>query len=193
MKKVAICHAQLGPKKTDKFERCVQHVKKQHGMTENINRNLEKTLLEEQNKNKNLLKEFNEIKQKFNRVVDQIEETNILNAQLLYKNQALCNTSLNERQKIKFVDAISKAISVEEAKNIYETLLTTVGSLNLFEKHNKTVFSNNIKNNGPNSLREAMEIKNTNSLFVNRNKQELGSSIDPQIDRLKALAGIRKK
>ena len=38
----AICHAQLGKKKTDKFERCVKKVKAKHGLKEML-----ETLLEE--------------------------------------------------------------------------------------------------------------------------------------------------
>lgn len=197
----AICSASTGREDKTKYERCVQDVKKQHGIKQenivsNINENKtnkQNTLLlnenkELKNKNKELIREFNEIKQKFNKVIEQIEDTNILNTQLLYKNQALCNTSLNERQKVKFVDAISKATSVEQVKTVYETLITTVGSFGVFDKHSNK-FSNH---HNPQSLREAAEVKNINSLFVNRNKQELVSS-DPQIDRMKALAGIVKK
>ena len=46
---------------------------------------------------------------------------NVSNAKLLYINQALENASLNERQKRKIVEAISKAETVQEAKIVFET------------------------------------------------------------------------
>jgi hypothetical protein len=43
----AICHAQLGKEKTDKFERCVMKIKAKHGIKEMVNRYLNKRDLRE--------------------------------------------------------------------------------------------------------------------------------------------------
>ena len=51
---------------------------------------------------------------------ENLQEVNISNARLLYTNRVLRNTSLNERQKTKIAEAISRAGSVAEAKTIYE-------------------------------------------------------------------------
>jgi len=72
-------------------------------------------------KSKKLIKTIFVLKEK-------LEEVNLSNAKLLYSNQALSSASLNERQKLKVVDSIQKADSVEEAKVIFETLQSAVGS-----------------------------------------------------------------
>ena len=59
---------------------------------------------------------------------DHVDGVNVQNARLLYTNQVLTSDSLNERQKNQIVEAISKADSVDEAKTIYETLQSAVGS-----------------------------------------------------------------
>jgi len=59
---------------------------------------------------------------------DKLEESNLTNAKLLYQNKALTDDSLNERQKNKLVEAVSNAETIEEAKVIFETLQSTVGS-----------------------------------------------------------------
>ena len=89
-------------------------------LTEKLNK-----LLEQHNE---LLEENNKVKQAALQISKHLEETNILNAKLFYKNQALSSDSLNERQKNKIVEAISKAGSVDEAKMVYETLCNAVGS-----------------------------------------------------------------
>ncbi len=59
---------------------------------------------------------------------ERVEQTLLENAKLLYMNQALNSASLNERQKSKVVESIRKADSVEEAKVIFETLQSAVGT-----------------------------------------------------------------
>lgn len=104
-----------------------------------------------------------------------LEETNLTNARLLYANRILGSSSLNERQKNKIVESISKAGSVKEAKVIYETLQDTVGS--------------SPDRRGPQSLREAVtKPSSIMSLRENRNRQKS----DPQAERMQILAGIKK-
>jgi predicted nuclease with TOPRIM domain len=123
----------------------------------------ENNQLKEQNKN-------------YDNVVVQLKEAassvNISNARLLYTNRVLRNTSLNERQKDKIVEAISGAGSVTEAKMIYETLQSTVEST---------------PSRAPQSLNEAI---GRNRASVIRASREKSTTSDPWSDRMKKLAGI---
>ena len=102
-----------------------------------------------------------------------LTETHTANARLLYTNKVLTNTSLNERQKIKIVEALSKASSVEEAKIIFETLQSAVGT------------SANVKQ--PQSLSEAVTKSSSTYLPKTVIKEEKSS---PAADRWKILAGL---
>ena len=101
---------------------------------------------------------------------DKLEEVNLSNAKLLYTNDVLNSTSLNERQKNKIVEAISNTKTVEETKVIYETLQSAVGST---------------QKSKPQSLSEAVS-KPAMSL-PSRGKKKAPS---PGYDRMKVLAGI---
>jgi biotin synthase-related radical SAM superfamily protein len=79
---------------------------------------------------------------------------------------------LNERQKETIVEAISNAGSVTEAKTIYDTLQSTVRST---------------PKRSPQSLSEAI---NRPSSVIRATRQESTSS-DPNLDRMKRLAGIK--
>ena len=107
---------------------------------------------------------------------ERLEKVNLSNARLLYTNRVLNSTSLNERQKIKIVESISNADSVEEAKVIYETLQSAVGS------------SRNSKS--PQSLREVVE-KPSPTLPRSIARREAHSVQNPHFDRMRALAGIK--
>jgi len=85
----------------------------------------------------------------------------------------LSSASLNERQKSKIVEAISKSESVEEAKVIFETLQSATGS----------------RKRQPKSLSEVVSRPSTT--LPRRQKRETVS--DPVSSRWKALAGIDKK
>lgn len=104
-------------------------------------------------------------------------ELNLTNARLFYKNQVLCNNSLNERQKIKIVESISKVGSVDEVKVLYETLIDSV-SLS-----DKTL--------GPKSLREA--VQNKDALIYNRKLQTQTNNSNPVYNRMQELARYCKK
>ena len=64
----------------------------------------------------------------FNTLQEKLETMNVSNAKLLYINQALENASLNERQKRKIVEAISKADTVQEAKIVFDTMSDAVST-----------------------------------------------------------------
>ena len=102
---------------------------------------------------------------------DHVDNVNLQNARLLYTNQVLTSDSLNERQKNKIVEAISKAGSVDEAKTIFETLQSAVGA-----KSTK---------GAPKSLREVVEKPSTT--FSRRREAKVQN---PAFDRMRALAGI---
>ena len=102
---------------------------------------------------------------------ENVQDVNLSNARLLYTNRTLGNTSLNERQKQRIVEAISKAGSVEEAKTIHETLQSTVSAS---------------PKRGPQSLSEA--INRPTSVIRASRKEE--PKADPFTARMRKLAGI---
>ena len=108
-------------------------------------------------------------------------KVNLSNAKLLYTNRVLNSDSLNERQKKKIVEAISKVGSVEEAKTIFETLRSTVAS-----NSGNTV--------GKNTLSEAANRNRSSVPFMSRRKVVTESTRhDPALERMQRLAGITKK
>ena len=106
---------------------------------------------------------------------DKLEESNLLNAKLLYTNKVLTNNSLNERQKAKFAEALSKSENVEETRVIYETLQSAVGSTNKKQ---------------PQSLSEA--VSRGSSTTLPRRKSETKND-SPAKNRWQLLAGINTK
>ena len=125
------------------------------------------------NENKKLKAHNKKLNETLNKLHDALKETHTANARLLYTNKVLTNTSLNERQKIKIVEALSKASSVEEAKIIFETLQSAVGT------------SANVKQ--PQSLSEAVT-RNSSTYLPTSNTKE--NKVSPVTDRWKILAGI---
>jgi hypothetical protein len=105
---------------------------------------------------------------------ENLYDVNLSNARLLYTNRVLRNSSLNERQKDKIVEAISGAGSVTEAKTIYETLQSTVEAK---------------PKRSPQSLSEA--ISNRTSVLTASRKETKATSQDPFADRMRRLAGIK--
>jgi hypothetical protein len=56
----------------------------------------------------------------------QLNEVNLLNAKLIYVNRIFKANSLNEGQKVNVVNSFDKATTLNEAKNVYEILKTTI-------------------------------------------------------------------
>ncbi len=123
--------------------------------------------------NKQLKGSLEKHKQATNELREGLHDVNLSNARLLYTNRVLRNTSLNERQKTKIVDAISQAGSVTEAKTIYQTLESTVESTPV---------------RGPQSLSEAIGRRSTSVIRASRKES---TPSDPVADRMKRLAGIK--
>ena len=124
---------------------------------------------------KNLTQENHKYKGALVTLKEKLDEVNLMNAKLHYTNRVLNSPSLNERQREKIVESISKADSMEEAKVIYETLQSAVGS--------------NSKRRRPKSLSEAIT-KHSSLLVSRRESKTLGN--DPQLQRMRRLAGIKE-
>jgi predicted nuclease with TOPRIM domain len=123
--------------------------------------------------NKQLTGQNSQYKQAVQELKEGLQDVNLSNARLLYTNRVLRNTSFNERQKNKIVEAISSAGSVTEARTIYDTLQSTVEAK---------------PKRSPKSLSEA--ISNRSSVIRASRASETPSS-DPWADRMKKLAGIK--
>ena len=122
----------------------------------------------------NQLSERNkQYKAAINELREGLQDVNLSNARLLYTNRVLRNASLNERQKEKIVEAISKAGTVTEAKTIFETLQSTVEAK---------------PSRSPKSLSEAI---GRNRSSVIRASHHESTSSDPFQERMKRLAGIK--
>ena len=131
-----------------------KNLTKDNGTTEQNNKKLQQTILH--------------LKEKF-------DEINLSNARLLYTNKVLNSASLNERQKNKIVEAISKADTIEEAKVIYETLESAAGT---FQKEDM-----------PKSLSEV--VQRGSSMLVSRNRKREESVSESFSERMQKLAGIK--
>ena len=133
--------------------------------------------VERLSKNNAILRENREKYMKvINHLETKINETNLSNAKLLYTNKILNSDSLNERQKNKVAEAISRADTVEAARVVYETLQSAVESSR--EKRQ------------PKSLSEAVTRKS--SAFMPRRANNLQEAKNPEMDRWAILAGIKK-
>ena len=121
--------------------------------------------------NNQLTEKLTNYEQAVGQLKENLQEVNLSNARLLYTNRILRNTSLNERQKEKIVEAISNAGSVTEARTIFDTLESTVQSA---------------PKRGPQSLGEAI----TRRSSVIRATRKESTPSDPLAERMKRLAGI---
>ena len=147
------------------------------------NEELRKTVANLQNENKTLGTVATKLEaqvEKYTTTLETLQEkletTNVSNAKLLYINRALENASLNERQKQKIVESISKATTVQEAKIVFDTLCETVTSSPAEKKVN--------------SLSEAVSRRST--LLVSAREEQKERAANPAFDRLQKLAGITK-
>ncbi len=138
---------------------------------EELNKKLEE-LDESQKRIKEQNAKLNAVVQNLN---EKLQSTLLSNAKLLYSNRALNDASLNERQKTKIVEAINKAQTVEEAKNLHETLRVTVGQS---------------PQRGPQSLSETVSRKSNLSSMLTSKKQD-SEHADNFSERMRRLAGIK--
>jgi len=134
-------------------------------------KNIKKDKQKMKTQNEKLLEENKKLTDLLMRLKDKLEEINLSNAKLLYTNKTLSSASLNERQKNKIVEAISKVESVEEAKVLYDTLQSAEGSS---------------KKRAPKSLSEV--VTRSSTTLPRRNEVKKSDSIST---RWKVLAGIK--
>ena len=111
----------------------------------------------------------------FNTLQEKLETMNVSNAKLLYINQALENASLNERQKRKIVEAISKADTVQEAKIVFDTMSDAVST------------TSDVKRDE--TLNEV--VSRRSSLLVAARNEQPKKDANPLYNRMQKLAGIK--
>ena len=71
-------------------------------------------------------KESLELNEMIKTLNSELNQSNLLNAKLLYTNKIFRNKSLTESQKVKVITAFDKATSKKEAQLVYETLLESL-------------------------------------------------------------------
>ena len=121
----------------------------------------------------NAIKDFTAKLETLQSLNEVFEDLLLQNAKLVYTNKTLEVSSLNERQKEKIVGAIRESNTPEEAKVVYETLQSAVGTGN--SRTPQTLSEVTSRNN-----QKMVSRKNTN----NDNQMPVAS-------RWKALAGIK--
>ena len=134
-------------------------------LTENKN-NLQEQLTEKQKLIKNTAVLIESLQNK-------LSESHLLNTKLFYSNKALSDSSLNERQKNRIVEAINKADTTDKVKDVFETLC-------------ESVLTDSAKNAAPESLTEALKVRT----LVARPTKKKTISESSDVLRMKKLAGI---
>ena len=126
------------------------------------------------------IKELQKENKKFANAVlvldEALKSSTLSNAKLVYSNKVLGDASLNERQKIKIVEVIATSKTAQEAKSLYETLKTTVGST---------------QKKAPKSLSESVNRKSNLSAILPRRKQAQQQPANDFAGRMQKLAGIK--
>ena len=82
----------------------------------------EKKAKEDDDDKKKMEEELEEAKTTIEKMRQDLQEVNLLNAKYLYMNKLFKSKSLSESQKIKVINALDRATNVNEVKNTYETL-----------------------------------------------------------------------
>ena len=102
-----------------------------------------------------------------------LQETNLLNAKLLYTNKIFRAKNLKEAQKVKVLEAFDKASNVKEAKLIFETLNEGMVA--------KTTIKSSIRENLGSASKAAGVAQHRKPIV----------EIDSQVSRWQKLAGIK--
>ncbi len=82
---------------------------------------LEEKKHEDEDKKK-VEEELEEAKATIEKMRQDLQEVNLLNAKYLYMNKLFKSKSLSESQKVKVINALDRATTVNEVKNTYDTL-----------------------------------------------------------------------
>jgi hypothetical protein len=134
---------------------------------------------EEKMKEKPESEELQEIKRQAAELTQKVNETNLINAKLLYLNKILRKYNLSEQQKIKVIGAFDKAQTVNESKIVHESLDQAF-----------SVKNDNIKSGLKESIGFASSAAGTSTKRV-INEGVVGD-VDKQVSRWQKLAGIIK-
>jgi len=116
---------------------------------------------------------YSSLLEKFKKLRIAFDESQLMNAKLVYTNQVLSDDKLNVRQKNKIVESIQETTSVNNAKVMYETLVNAVESTS---------------KRGPESLSEAVS-RRASPLLIKAAKTE-GRPSNDFANRMRQLAGI---
>jgi len=129
--------------------------------------------------NKSAMEELQETRKQVKTLVKKINETNLINAKLLYFNKILKNLDLSESQKIKVMSAFDKVKTTKEAKLVYEALNETF----VVKKTTK-----------PSNLKESFGVRSyaSKSAGTSTNKGKIITEGDATVARWQKLAGIIK-
>ena len=157
------------PKQELDQEQMVSGFAKEVAEANKKNKDLKESLRSSKSENSKLRRIALQLKEK-------LDEVSVSNARLIYTNRVMGNNSLNERQKEKIVEKISKARSIEEAKTIHEALQSAVAGTS--------------KSEGPKSLNEAVSRQST-QVFSRRQRSEGPGANDQFFSRMQRLAGIK--
>lgn len=122
--------------------------------------------------------ELEEIKRQAAELAQKVNETNLINAKLLYLNKILRKYNLSEQQKLKVISAFDKASTTKEAKIVHESL--------------DQAFS--VKNDNKTGLKESMGFASKAAGTSTKRVITEGviSNPDAQVSRWQKLAGIIK-
>ena len=119
--------------------------------------------------------EIYEIRKQASRLTQKVNETNLINAKLLYLNKILNKHNLNEAQKVKVISAFDRASTVKEAKIVFESLNEAF-----------VVKTQKSKTN----LKESLGL--ASKAAGNSTKRDIITEADVQVARWQKLAGINK-
>jgi hypothetical protein len=133
---------------------------------------LNESLAKLSDKEKSVRLENKKIKTYVVKMSEKLNEINLVNTKLFYKNRVLESGSLNTRQKKQIVEAISKTNTVEETKALYEALQSGVGQA--------------VKETRPQSLSEAVKPRGSSQILGRQDQ----TKPDPARERMLRLAGI---
>ena len=147
-----------------------------HHYTDGMDKEESEQLKQVQAQNESLRSDNKKMKNILQELKNKLEDINLQNARLLYTNKVLTDTSLNEQQKNKIAELVSRAKSVEESKTIFETLQKTMA-----HTQRKTQ-----------SLSEVVSRRSSVILSSRRKDESASDSSDPTINRWATLAGLNK-
>jgi hypothetical protein len=119
------------------------------------------------------VEELNEAVKVIKSLRSQLNEVNLLNAKLIYVNRIFKSNSLTESQKVNVVNSFDKATTLNEAKNVYEILKTTIK-----------------KSSNKKSLTES-KTSFASKVIGGRPASQPIIKADDQIARMQKLAGIK--